>query len=569
MPDEIRVCAHNCHPSGKVFLVCISVPVFGFENRHFFLVPAAVNKEVYMLQVRNVSFIHKKDLRTLVSDFSFTLNSGDKAVIIGEEGNGKSTLLKWIYAPDLVEDYVEVQGQRILGGEVLAYLPQELPENDKECTVYTYFSQVSAFYNLGYDDMRRLAAQVGCQPDIFYSEQKMGTLSGGEKIKIQMLRLLMAGPTVLLLDEPSNDIDIPTLEWLEKLIQSWKGIVLFISHDEVLIEGTANVIIHMEQIYEKKESRCGIFRMPYQEYMEQRAQRFLKQEQQAIWERKEKQIRDEKFRRIAQSVEYAQATISRGDPHGGRLLKKKMHTVKSLEKRFEKEDAEMTKMPIMESAISIQLNPDVAAIPAGKTVLDFQLDSLTVPNTNRVLSKDIHLILKGSEKVCIVGANGAGKTTLLRQISQVLLARKDIQAGYMPQNYEEALDLSMTPVDFLDKTGSLEERTFIRTLLGTLRYTAEEMDHLISDLSGGQKAKILLLQMIRNGDNVLILDEPTRNFSPLSGGAIRDLLHRFPGAIISISHDRKYISEVCDTVYRLTELGLNKLSSPDKEIVSK
>ncbi len=522
-----------------------------------------------MLQVRNVSLIHKKDLRTLVSDFSFTLNPGDKAVIIGEEGNGKSTLLKWTYSPNLVADYVEGQGERILGGEVLAYLPQELPENHKESTVYNYFSQANSFDDLGYDDMRQLAAQVGYQPDIFYSEQKMGTLSGGEKIKIQMLRLLMARPTVLLLDEPSNDIDIPTLEWLEELIRQWKGIVLFISHDEVLIEGTANVIIHMEQIYSKTESRCGVFRMPYPEYMEQREQGFLKQEQQAVWERREKRIRDEKFRRIAQSVEHAQSTISRGDPHGGRLLKKKMHAVKSLEKRFAKEDAEMTKMPIMESAISIKLNPDVAAIPAGKTVLDFQLTRLMTPDNQRVLSKNIHLILRGSEKICIVGANGVGKTTLLRKISEELLARTDIQAGYMPQNYEEELDLSMTPVDFLDKTGSREERTTIRTLLGTLRYTAEEMDHAISDLSGGQKAKILLLQMILSGNNVLILDEPTRNFSPLSGSAIRDLLRRFPGAIISISHDRKYISEVCDTVYSLTENGLNKRSIPGERMASK
>ena len=126
----------------------------------------------------------------------------------------------------------------------------------------------------------------------------------------------------------------------------------------------------------------------------------------------------------------------------------------------------------------------------------------------------------------------------------------------MPQNYEEELELCRTPVGFLEKTGSWEEHTFIRTMLGTMLYTIEEIDHAICDLSGGQKAKILLLQMILNGDNVLILDEPTRNFSPLSGRAIRDMLQRFPGAIISISHDRKYISEVCDTVYELTAEGL-------------
>ena len=522
-----------------------------------------------MLQIKNVSFIHKKDLRTLVGDFSFTLNPGDKAVIIGEEGNGKSTLLKWMYSPKLVEDYVEAQGERILGDEVLAYLPQELPQDYKECTVYNYFLQADSFYDLSYDDMRQLAAQMGYPPDIFYSQQKMGTLSGGEKIKIQMLRLLMAQPTVLLLDEPSNDMDIPALEWLEELIRQWEGIVLFISHDEVLIESTANAIIHMEQLYSKTESRCGVFRMPYGEYMERRAQSFIRQEQQAVWERREKRIRDEKFRRIEQSVEHAQATISRGDPHGARLLKKKMHAVKSMERRFAKEDAEMTKMPVMESAISIKLNPNVTAIPAGKTVLDFGLTTLMTPGNQRILSGNIRLVLRGSEKICIVGANGAGKTTLLRKISEALLARRDIQAGYMPQNYEEELDLSMTPVDFLNKTGSREECTMIRTLLGTLRYTAVEMDHAISDLSGGQKAKILLLQMILRGDNVLILDEPTRNFSPLSGGTIRDLLRHFPGAIISISHDRKYISEVCDTVYRLTESGLHKLSDPGERIVSK
>ena len=126
----------------------------------------------------------------------------------------------------------------------------------------------------------------------------------------------------------------------------------------------------------------------------------------------------------------------------------------------------------------------------------------------------------------------------------------------MPQNYEDLLKLSMTPVDFLDTTGDKEERTRIRTFLGALKYTADEMDHPIAELSGGQKAKVLLLKMSMSGANVLILDEPTRNFSPLSGPVIRKMLSDFPGAIISISHDRKYIEEVCDKIYELRENGL-------------
>ena len=126
----------------------------------------------------------------------------------------------------------------------------------------------------------------------------------------------------------------------------------------------------------------------------------------------------------------------------------------------------------------------------------------------------------------------------------------------MPQNYEALLDLDMTPVDYLDTSGEKEERTRIRTYLGALKYTADEMEHPIRELSGGQKAKVLLLKLSMSGANVLILDEPTRNFSPLSGPVIRKMLKEFPGAIISVSHDRKYLSEVCDKIYRLTPEGL-------------
>ena len=128
----------------------------------------------------------------------------------------------------------------------------------------------------------------------------------------------------------------------------------------------------------------------------------------------------------------------------------------------------------------------------------------------------------------------------------------------MPQNYEDQLDLSLSPLEWLSITGDKEETTQIRTYLGSMRYTPDEMFHPMSELSGGQKAKILFLKMILSGANVLLLDEPTRNFSPLSNPVIRQILKDFGGAIISISHDRKYIEEVVDTVYELTPCGLVK-----------
>ncbi|MBP3618704.1 MAG: ABC-F family ATP-binding cassette domain-containing protein [Lachnospiraceae bacterium] len=512
-----------------------------------------------MLQIKNLTITHKKDLRTIVQNFSLVLNDGDKAVMIGEEGNGKSTVLKWIYDPELIENYAEGAGERILNRERLGYLAQELPAEHKEKTLYEYFSAEAAFWEQTPKDLSKMAGEFGLSSEFFYGEQKLSTLSGGEKIKAQMLRLLMTEPTVLLLDEPSNDIDIETLEWLEKFILGWPHIVLYISHDETLIERTANMVIHMEQLKRKTESRYTVAKMPYTRYIEERKAGMERQERLAQNDRREKEIRDEKIRKMEQKVGSALDNISKADRDTiGRLLKKKMKAVKSMEKRFEREDEGMTEMPETEEAIFFKLGDKESKVPAGKTVIEYSLDRLMTPDGERVLARDINLLVRGSEKLCFIGKNGAGKTTLLRKMAEELLARTDIHAEYMPQNYEELLDLSMTPVDFLDTTGEKEERTRIRTYLGSLKYTADEMDHPMAELSGGQKAKVLLLKMSLSKANVLILDEPTRNFSPLSGGVIRKLLSEFPGAILSISHDRKYMEEVCDTVYRLTEDGLRK-----------
>ncbi len=219
-----------------------------------------------MLQVKNLTITHRKDLRIILENFSMVLNDGDKAVIIGEEGNGKSTLMKWIYDPEIAEEYTECEGERIMAGEVLGYLPQELPEADKEKTLYEYFSETQLFFDKNPKELARMAAEFQVATDFFYSDQKMGSLSGGEKVKAQLMRLLMDNPTVLLLDEPSNDIDISTLELMEKLINNWKHIVFFISHDETLIENTANVVIHIEQIMRKTKSRYTIVKDNYKNY---------------------------------------------------------------------------------------------------------------------------------------------------------------------------------------------------------------------------------------------------------------------------------------------------------------
>lgn len=513
-----------------------------------------------MLQIRNLTITHKKDLRNLIEDFSFVLRPGDKTVLIGEEGNGKSTLLKLIHEEQLVEEYVTWSGEIIRNGVHTGYLAQEMGQEAQNCQVYEYFAENPLFYDWTPKELADLGRNFGFSLEFFYSDQQVATLSGGEKVKLQLARILMERPDVLLLDEPSNDIDLETLEWMETFICQTSLPVLYISHDEYLMERTANSVIHLEQTMRKTKPRWTVAGVPYRTYMEERGHSLQRLEEQARSEKREYEKQQEKFRRIQQSVEYKQATITRQNPSGGRLLKKKMHAVKAQERRFEKQWEERTEVPDTEDAIYLRMGRQIP-MPKGKEVLDYELDQLTADG--KLLAEKIHLRIRGPEKVCIIGKNGVGKTTLLKQIAQELLSRKDLHAAYMPQNYGDLLPGEKTPLDFLQTKGDKEELTRIRTWLGSMKFTAEEMEHPIRELSGGQKAKLFFMKMSLEESDVLILDEPTRNFSPMSNPVIRRILADYQGAILCVSHDRKFIEEVCTEVYELTRDGLKRCSVVD------
>lgn len=508
-----------------------------------------------MLQIKDVWITNKQDLRELICGFSMNLNEGDKVALIGEEGNGKSTLLQYIYDKKRIESYAECSGEIIKNDCILGYVEQEVQCAEKEMSVYEFLCSETTFYNRNAKELAGIANQLQLSPEILYSEQKIGTLSGGEKVKLQFVRMLCRQPTVLLLDEPSNDIDLETLTWLETFIRDWEGAVLFISHDETLLERTANRIIHLEMIKKKREARHTISNVGYLEYVNERSRRLQKQEQLAKKERSEYRSKQDRLRRIEQKVAYQQETITRQDPGGARLLKKKMKAVKSMERRFEKEFDAMTKIPDVEEAIFFQF-AETDRIPQGKVVLHLEREKLCAGD--RCLIKNIQLEIRGPEKICIIGRNGVGKTTLLKLVAEELLPRKDMRVAYMPQDYSDRMNFADTPISYLNATGDREEQTKIRTFLGSLKFTKEEMEHPIGELSGGQKAKLFLLSMCVEKANVLILDEPTRNFSPLSNPVIRKMLKEFSGAIISVSHDRKYMAEVCDTIYELSKEGCKR-----------
>ncbi|MBR5311926.1 MAG: ABC-F family ATP-binding cassette domain-containing protein [Clostridia bacterium] len=512
-----------------------------------------------MLQLNHITIYHRKDDRTLIRDFSFTPHEGEKAAFIGEEGNGKSTLLALIHDPSLIESYADVTGSISKGGCITGYLPQQLPAEYADMTFWEFLYSADDLSSSpdgpSIPLVNRLAAEFGLSERITNDEIPLGKMSGGEKIKVQLIRILSGEPDVLLLDEPSNDLDLGTLVWLEEFIRETPKTVLYISHDEVLLENTADCIVHIEQIMRRTEPKVTVSRTGYAEYVERRTGMLEKSEVIANKEKAELDKKMERYRKIYDRVRVAQRNNSRQDPATGRLLKKKMHSVKSMGRRFEKEKENLAKKIDSEEAIMIDF-PEIS-VPHGKVILDLNLPVLYTGGNEHpekdaeILAENLRFTLYGGDKLVITGRNGCGKTTLMREIARRLLPRTDLHTVYMPQHYEDEMPQEKTPVEYLSETGDRSEDIRHRTYLGSIKFTAAEMEHPIASLSGGQRAKLYFLKMILSGADTLLLDEPTRNLSPMSNPVIRRILQNYGGTVIAVSHDRKFIDEVAETEYQM------------------
>ena len=495
-----------------------------------------------MLEIRNLSI--RVNGKEICNNFSAYLNATDKLAIIGEEGNGKSTLLKVLLGEC---DYAEVSGSIQSAPYTFGYLKQSY-EEEKEIRVEEFlFGKEEKDYAL-YASFYQYLDTFGFSEEIL--QREFETLSGGEKVKVAILRLLLQKADILLLDEPTNDLDLETLLWLEDFILNYNKLVIFVSHDETLLSHCANCILHIEQIRKKSVCRTTFERVGYDTYTSKRSLALEKQDMMAKSERREYKEKRERLNRIMQKVEHQQRTISRGDPHGGFLLKKHMRNLKAQERKLD--ETQLTEKVDVEEGISFRFEEN--ALPKGKTVLELDLDTLCVEG--KALSKEIHVKVYGQDKICIIGRNGIGKSTLIKKMYELLQGRDEIKLGYMPQNYEDQMDYDATVLEYLAPSAKKEDVTKARLYLGNMKFTREEMVRKIRDLSNGSRAKLYLLKFVLDGVNVLLLDEPTRNVSPLSNPKIRYVLSEFTGCIIAVSHDRRFIEEVPSMVYEMTPDGL-------------
>lgn len=500
-----------------------------------------------MLQLEKLTITHQKDLQDLVRDLDLVLNPGEKLAIIGEEGTGKSSLIKAIVAPQLLSSYAQLSGKITNHFHQFGYLPQALENEDLQLSVMDFLYRDLDYGLFDFNLFYKYADQFGLDLEKFEANvQTMTSLSGGEKLKVQLLKILANDPDLLILDEPSSDLDLETLQWLEHFIQQSDKAILFISHDESLLARAATAILHLELLKKRTEPRATYYRGNYDQYRQERKEGFEHQLRVAKKEREEHAKKMERHHRIHQSVEHVLRHTH--DSTAGRLLAKKMKNVLSQEKRLKKEAENLTEMPQDMDAIQLFFS-EIRPLPASKILLSWEHKALPTGQT-------ISLQIRGQDKLVITGKNGIGKTRLLKLIMKDLLARPDLSVGYMPQHYEEEFENQDTPLSFL---ASVADEEKARTLLASLKFTRQEVIHSLHDLSGGQKAKLFLARMVLAGNDVLVLDEPTRHFSPTSQPLIRQLLMDYTGAIISVSHDRRFIEEVAAIHYQLDKENLVRI----------
>ncbi len=510
-----------------------------------------------MLDIKNLTIRLKKSGFPLVDALSFTVNPGDKIALIGQEGTGKTTLL------DCLEEgeppfHVEMTGDIRKKG-VIGRLEQDISLRYARTRTLDFFVQdvgrkeplPERFEML--KDLQETLNRLGFPMEAYHDEKRIGDYSGGEAVKLGIARLLMRDAEILLLDEPTNDLDFETILFLEDFIREEERPVLFVSHDERLLENTANGVIHLQRVRKRRQAKTDTWRGTFKDFVAHRIQSFESDLMIARKQRAEYKKKMERFRRIYQKVAHEQDQTVR-NPEKARLLKKKIKHLKSVEKNIEREKESFKEIPEPEEPIDIAF-PDTVRLPARRRVADFHIDKLEI--AGRELSRDIRLMVQGPAKVAITGANGSGKTTLLKALRDALAEKENLRVGYMPQDYNE-LDGDQPVLTFLGVTDRKTEGR-VRKMLGALGFEREEMVMSVDSLSGGQKTKLCLLRMILEEKNVLLLDEPTRNLSPLSAPRVRSVLSGFGGAIIAVTHDRAFIEEVFDEMYRLDVRGLHRI----------
>ena len=499
--------------------------------------------------------------KTLFSNVSFVINENDKIALMGKNGAGKSTLLKILAGINKPSN-----GQVSAPKEYrIAYLPQHLLTEDNA----TVFEETSkAFHSIfamrdeiellnkqletrtdyESEDYYKIIERVSELSELYYSIEDtnyeaevekvlkgMGFLrsdftrptsefSGGWRMRIELGKILLQKPDLILLDEPTNHMDIESIQWLEDFLVNQAKAVVVISHDKAFVNNitTRTIEVTMGRIYDYKTN--------YSQYLELRKER--REQQQKQYDEQQKFIQEQ-----TEFIERFKGTYS------------KTLQVQSRVKMLEKLDI-IEVDEVDTSAIKLKFPP--APRSGNYPVI---VRELSKSYDDHVVFNDAEITIERGQKLAFVGRNGEGKSTMIKAIMNEIKFEgslelgHNIQIGYFAQNQASLLDENLTIYETIDQAAEGDVRLKIRDLLGAFMFGGEESTKKVKVLSGGEKTRLAILKLLLQPANLLILDEPTNHLDMKTKDIIKDALKEFDGTLILVSHDRDFLDGLVTKVF--------------------
>ena len=502
---------------------------------------------------------------TLFSDVNFVVNENDKIALMGKNGAGKSTMMKIIAGvQQATRGHV-----RHPKDAVIAYLPQHLLTDD-DCTVIEEASkafdhvfkmrdemdamnkQLETRTDYDSDEYMKIIEKVSELGEVFYaleeinyeaevekalkglgfkqSDFKRATseFSGGWRMRIELAKILLQKPDLILLDEPTNHVDIESVIWLEDFLLNKAKAVVVISHDKAFIDNITNrtIEVTMGKIYDYKAN--------YTHYLQLRKERMAHQVK--AYQEQQKFIVDNKA-----FIERFKGTFS------------KTNQVSSRERMLEKlEIIEVDEVD--NSALRLRFP---AAIRSG----DYPViaEDLSKSYGDHVVFSGANMTIERDEKVSFVGRNGEGKSTMIKAImGEIDFEGKcalghNAKVGYFAQNQAALLDGELTVFQTVDDVAEGDVRTNIKNILGRFMFSGDDIDKKVANLSGGEKTRLAMVKLLLEPVNVLILDEPTNHLDLKSKDVLKEALQAFDGTLILVSHDRDFLQGLSQKVFEFKE----------------
>ena len=512
---------------------------------------------------------------TLFSNVSFNINENDRIALMGKNGAGKSTLLKIIAGVDK-----PTRGKISAPKEaVIAYLPQHLLTEDN-CSVFEEaskaFSKIlgmkAQMEELNHaletrtdyesEEYSKIIEQVAELSEKYYSIEDanfdsevektllgLGFLredfsrptkefSGGWRMRIELAKILLQKPDLILLDEPTNHMDIESIQWLEDfLINSAKAVIL-ISHDKTFVDNITNrtIEVTMGRIYD--------YKVNYTQYLTLRKER--REQQQKAYDEQQKQIAD-----IQGFIDRFKGTYS------------KTLQVQSRVKMLEKmEIVEVDEVDTSHLNLKFPPAPRSGNYPV-------IAEDLSKKYGDHTVFKDASLTIERGEKVAFVGKNGEGKSTLVKAImgeidfDGKLQLGHNAMVGYFAQNQASLLDEELTVFQTVDNVAVGDIRTKIKDMLGAFMFTGDAVEKKVKVLSGGEKTRLAMIKLLLEPVNLLILDEPTNHLDIKTKDILKDALKAFDGTLILVSHDRDFLNGLATKVF---EFGNKRIKEHFEDI---